>query len=184
MTAIMTALSIGTLKCWLAAATAYDVPPGLLLAIVQVESAYHVDALAYAPNGTYSVGLMQINSSWFPQLRRVGIDEKHLFEPCANVSVGAWILSQGIARYGPTWEAIGAYYAGPYDTQSSAWKRPLYRQYAWKVLKAWKRINKLMSQTPAASIAAENFHDQLPPIRSPGRPDEVRRHRFSTTNER
>jgi soluble lytic murein transglycosylase-like protein len=151
MTALAVLLTVGAANCWLGAAAAFDVPPGLLLAVAQVESAYQTDALAQARNGTHSVGLMQINSSWFPQLRRAGISEQALYEPCTNINVGAWILSQNIARYGPTWEAIGAYYAGPYDAKSHAWKVPLYRHYAAKVLRAWKRINEASTALVAKS---------------------------------
>ena|SRR5882672_2512691 len=126
------------LNCWLAAASTFDIPPGLLYAIAEVESSHRPDAIAHARNGTYSVGLMQINSSWFSSLRDMGIDAQLLYQPCVNVQIGAWILSQQIARYGYSWEAIGAYYAGPYDDESMHWKLRHYRVYARKVLTAWK----------------------------------------------
>jgi soluble lytic murein transglycosylase-like protein len=160
MMSITTLLALSAANCWLGASSAFDVPPGLLLAVAQVESAYQVDALALAPNGTHSVGLMQINSSWFPQLRRAGISEEGLYEPCTNINVGAWILSQNIARYGATWEAIGAYYAGPYDAKSHAWKLPLYRQYATKVFRAWKRINEASAALLAKSAQRSFSHQQ------------------------
>ena len=160
---VTTLLALSAANCWLGASSAFDVPPGLLLAIAQVESSYQVDALALAPNGTHSVGLMQINSSWFPQLRRAGISEQGLYEPCTNINVGAWILSQNITRYGATWEAIGAYYAGPYDAKSHAWKLPLYRLYATKVLKAWKRINEASAALLAKSAEFSISRQQRSP---------------------
>jgi soluble lytic murein transglycosylase-like protein len=127
-----------TLNCWVAAGQFHNVPPTLLSAIAEVESAHRPEAIAHARNGTYSVGLMQINSGWFELLGRYGISEEMLFEPCVNIHVGAWILAQEIRRYGPTWEAIGAYYAGAYDKRSMHWKLPHYRRYALRVLAAWK----------------------------------------------
>ena len=52
---------------------------------------------------------MQINSSWLPTLRRFGIVEKDLYEPCVSIDVGAWILAHNIRSYGNTWAAVGAY---------------------------------------------------------------------------
>lgn len=45
-------------------------------------------------NGSDDYGLMQINSYWEPTLRRMGIPWDSLADPCTNVTVGAWVLSQ------------------------------------------------------------------------------------------
>ncbi|MBG6240754.1 MAG: lytic transglycosylase, partial [Candidatus Symbiopectobacterium sp. Dall1.0] len=59
------------------------------------------------------VGLMQINSSWFPVLNRMGITRKDLLDnPCQNIYVGAWILARNISSNGVNWESVGAYNAG------------------------------------------------------------------------
>jgi len=52
---------------------------------------------------------MQINSSWEPTLRKLGIPWDTLADPCTNVMVGAWVLSQCIHDYGYTWPAVGCY---------------------------------------------------------------------------
>ena len=52
---------------------------------------------------------MQINSSWEPTLRKLGIPWGTLADPCTNVMVGAWVLSQCIRDYGYTWPAVGCY---------------------------------------------------------------------------
>ena len=50
---------------------------------------------------------MQINSSW---ARVLGKELwSSLGDPCTNVKVGAWILSDCIRKHGYTWEAVGAY---------------------------------------------------------------------------
>lgn len=130
-------------NCWVDAAKAYGLPAHLLYAIGEVESNHNPEAIAHANNGTHSVGLMQVNSSWFDDLEKHGITEQDLYDPCTNISVGAWILRQEVDRYGYSWEAIGAYYAGPYNEENGHWKLPLYREYAEKVITRWKRNLKL-----------------------------------------
>ena len=134
-------VAVGIANCWLAAASAFNVPPALLYAIAEVESSFNPRAVAHAPNGTRSVGVMQINSVWFTKLAQIGVTEADLYQPCISIHVGAWILSQEMARYGASWEAIGAYYAGPYDGRSR-WKLRHYREYAGKVIAAWHRLER------------------------------------------
>ena len=137
-------------NCWLAAASAFNVPAPLLYAVAEVETGFNPNAVEYPRNGTRSVGVMQINSIWFPILERIGVTEEMLYEPCVNIHVGAWILSMEVARYGYSWEAIGAYNAGPYDERSRGWKRERYRTYATKVLNAWHRLNRRSGLEPDA----------------------------------
>jgi len=95
--------------CFDEAGSFYNVSPRILRAIARVESGFKPDAFNRNSNGTYDYGLMQINSSW----ARV-LGEKlwsSLGDPCTNVKVGAWILSDCIRRYGYTWEAVGSYNA-------------------------------------------------------------------------
>jgi soluble lytic murein transglycosylase-like protein len=61
----------------------------------------------------YSVGVMQVHSSWFPVLRRKGFDVERLKrDACYNVQVGAWILRQHIDEAnGKVWKGVGRYNA-------------------------------------------------------------------------
>lgn len=112
--------------CWEDVATWYGINVNLLYAIAKTESGLNPIARNKNKNGSYDIGLMQINSSWLPTLRKYGIDEKRLQDPCTNLQVGAWILSENMRRMGITWEAVGAYNA----------KDPGLRiQYARKVYK-------------------------------------------------
>jgi soluble lytic murein transglycosylase-like protein len=77
--------------------------------------------------GSRDIGVMQINTGWLPALRRYGIDEGDLWDPCTNVHVGAWVMAGNIQRLGWNWDAIGAYNA------KSPEKR---RKYAWRVYRA------------------------------------------------
>lgn len=101
----------------------YHVSPTVLRAIARHESRFHPDALHKNSNGSYDIGIMQINSAWFPTLRRSGIDPMALLsKPCINIAVGAWILRQNFLTYGYTWTAVGAYNA------RTPWKRLRYER--------------------------------------------------------
>jgi soluble lytic murein transglycosylase-like protein len=96
--------------CWEQAAQKYGLNVHLLHAIAKTESSLNPAAVNRSNNnGSYDVGLMQINSSWLPRLRRYGIEEKDLYEPCVSIDVGAWILAHNIRQFGNTWAAVGAY---------------------------------------------------------------------------
>jgi len=95
--------------CFEEAGNRYGISPQLLYAISKGESSFNPLAINYNTNGTYDYGLMQINSSWEPALRRLGISWNYLADPCTNVMVGAWVLSQCIQDYGYTWPAVGCY---------------------------------------------------------------------------
>lgn len=101
----------GWATCFEQAAERYKVPVQLLKAISTVESGGRAAAYNSNTNGSYDIGHMQINSSWLPVLAKYNIDAKTLWEPCINTNIGAWVLAQNIARYGLTWEAVGAYNA-------------------------------------------------------------------------
>jgi len=95
--------------CYEEAGSRYGISPNLLYAISKGESSFNPIAINYNTNGSYDYGLMQINSSWEPTLRKLGIPWDSLADPCTNVMVGAWVLSQCIQDYGYTWPAVGCY---------------------------------------------------------------------------
>ncbi|WP_231502453.1 lytic transglycosylase domain-containing protein [Herbaspirillum sp. RV1423] len=97
--------------CWQEVANWYGINIHLLYAIAKTESNLNPSAMNKNKNGSYDIGLMQINSSWLPTLKKYGVEEKQLKDPCVNLQVGAWILSQNMERMGATWEAVGAYNA-------------------------------------------------------------------------
>lgn len=102
------AVAIG---CWSEAGQRYGVNPYVLAAIAKTESNFRADAVRQNKNGSRDIGVMQINSIWLPELARYGIEERHLFDPCTNIAVGAWILRQRQDVYGNSWEAVGAYHS-------------------------------------------------------------------------
>jgi len=95
--------------CWEQIGSKYGIDPRLLFAIAKTESSLNPKAKNRNKDGSYDIGLMQINSRWFPKLRQYGIEERHLLQPCVNIEVGAWILAQNMQRHGVSWEAVGAY---------------------------------------------------------------------------
>ena len=123
-------------QCWQDAAKRYNVNAELLYVIAAQESAYQYDAINVNRNGTYDVGLMQINSIWFKELAQYGIQESDLFNPCVNIHIGAWVLAQAIEHYGNTWRAVGAYNAGTRETAKAEERR---RSYALRVYRRWQR---------------------------------------------
>lgn len=108
-------ISAPALACWEEAGARYNVNPYLLYAIAKTESGLNPSAVNRNRNGSYDIGMMQINSLWFPELRKYGLDEKQLYDPCTSIHVGAWILAQNMRRLGNSWEAVGAYNAGKPD---------------------------------------------------------------------
>lgn len=96
--------------CWDQAAARYGVNASVLYAIAKTESSLNPKAINRAnANGTYDIGLMQINSSWLPTLAKFGITEAQLFDACTSINVGAWIMAHNIRRLGNSWDAVGAY---------------------------------------------------------------------------
>jgi hypothetical protein len=111
---VMLGATAASASCWEAAGERYGIHPLLLAAIANVESGFNASAVngSHAERtGSVDLGLMQINSTWLPVLARHGITREHLFDACTSVNVGAWILAGLFARYGATWEAVGAYNA-------------------------------------------------------------------------
>src|SRR5262249_26281786 len=99
--------------CFHGAAQRYRVDEDLLLAVAKVESNFQPRAIHYNRDGTYDVGVMQINSRHFARLELLSISVDTLLgRPCTNVQVGASILADFGRQYGPTWRAVGAYGAG------------------------------------------------------------------------
>lgn len=116
-------------SCFQRAGELYQINPYLLYTIAKVESGLNPGAIGRNKNGTIDIGLMQINSSWIPILRKYGINGYSLFDPCQNILVGAWILRQCIYAYGETWQAIDCYNKGKKAKHNS--------QYVWKIYKKY-----------------------------------------------
>lgn len=134
-------------ECWFDAGQRHDIDPLLLYSIAKVESSLNPTAINRNRNGTYDIGLMQINSTHLPRLNKAGITREQLLnDSCTSVMAGAQILSEFISRHGYTWEAVGAYNAG-----SAPNRRELRHRYAKKV---WHHYTKLKQAAQARRSGA------------------------------
>lgn len=115
--------------CWDDVEARYSVSKYLLLAIAQRESGLNPESINRNSDGTYDIGLMQINTAWLATLSKYGIGVPELKNPCVNLNIGAWILAQNFAQYGKNWRAVGAYNA------RTEWKRAFYANQVAQQLK-------------------------------------------------
>lgn len=148
---------VASAMCFDRAAQAYGVSESLLRAVAQVESSMNPVAenrSHMARTGSYDIGLMQINSSHLPLLAKYGIDRDVLLrDPCTNVMVGAWLLSQKLDRHGADWNGVGAYNAACTQLKGDDCFRARHK-YAWKVFRAHERVSRVGSNTEPAVVAA------------------------------
>ena len=134
-------------NCWEAAAKRYGVDAWLLYAIAQQESSLNPRAFNRNKDGTFDIGLMQINSSHLAQLASFGIRAEHLWEPCFNIQIGAWVLADSIRQFGPNWNAVGGYNVGNGKKKGHAEKRA---DYARRVYLRYQRNLGLQQQSQAS----------------------------------
>lgn len=117
--------------CFEDAGKQYGIPYRLLESIAGIESNMNPGAFNVNRNGSFDVGLMQINSFWIKMLE-LNKDEL-VSNPCYNVMIGANILKQCVDRYGFNWEAVGCYNAT--DSQKKI-------KYSWKIFQKLKSKEK------------------------------------------
>jgi uncharacterized membrane protein YgcG len=113
--------------CFDEAGRYYEISPLLLRAIAQVESGLNPKAYRANPDGSASIGLMQVNTKWLSDLRRAGYDESLFWDVCYNVWLGAWVLKSCIQRYGYDWRAVDCYRGVPNPSGSSSYVWAVYR---------------------------------------------------------
>jgi len=96
-------------ECINQAAVAFHVPAVIIASVLTVENAKAGSATTNR-NGTYDYGSMQINTVWVDKLHQYGYTKEEIKNnPCTNVWVGTWILSQKIARGKDFWHGVGGY---------------------------------------------------------------------------
>ena len=106
----------------------YNLPPLLLWSVGYTESGLKPNAINRNTNGTYDVGIMQINSIHLPELLAAGISKQDLFDPKINIGVGAYYLRQCTEKYGMNAKAIICYNGFSRENR-------IYKTYAKRVIK-------------------------------------------------
>lgn len=136
------------IECINEAAITYQVPASLILSVLSVEGG-DVGTASPNRNGTYDYGPMQINTIWLSKIKPYGYTRDMIqYDPCANVKVGAWILSTNIADARDMWYGIGGYHS--YTPKLN---------YAYQN-KIWNVYN-LLSQYLAAPSAPKLTYEQV-----------------------
>lgn len=103
--------------CIFLAAQQYEVPPPVLIGIMRVEGGRVGQEVGPNTNGTYDLGLMQINTLWMPVLAKkwkVSNEVAHRWvrdDACINIGVAAWILRQKINETGSLSQGIAHYHS-------------------------------------------------------------------------
>ena len=84
--------------CFQGASAYTHIDVRILEAIAKVESDYNPYDTHVNKDGSVDMGIMQINSTWLPELRQYGISRRDLYNPCLNIYVGAWVVKQCIIQ--------------------------------------------------------------------------------------
>lgn len=99
------------INCWDEAGKTYGIDPWLLFAYAKTESSFNPNAVN-RNKSSIDRGIMQINSTWLPELSKFNISQEHLFDSCVSIYVGSWIIRQNINRYGSNYYGLVAYNVG------------------------------------------------------------------------
>lgn len=103
------------IECINQAAVQYYVPATVIISVLMIENGRAGEANPNT-NGTFDYGPMQVNSIWLDKVAPYGFTREQIqYDPCANVAVGTWILSQAIANAGDIWQGIGDYHSHTFD---------------------------------------------------------------------
>lgn len=131
------------IECINQAAVTYYVPAQVIISVLAVEGG-EVGSASPNKNGSVDYGPMQINSAWLPKIASYGYTQQQLqYDPCVNVMVGAWILSNRIAESVAVagdnnyWKGVAGYHS----------RTPYYNQrYQTKVLNNYQLLSQILSQ--------------------------------------
>ncbi|HEX4044695.1 MAG TPA: lytic transglycosylase domain-containing protein [Gammaproteobacteria bacterium] len=100
-----------SLACLNAVAKQYHVPAVLVLSVLKTENGRN-GMSRINTNGTYDLGVMQVNSVFLSQLKSHGYTLKRLqYSSCENITVATWILSKHIANSKASQIGIGNYHS-------------------------------------------------------------------------
>ncbi len=135
-------------QCITEAAHDNGLHPLLVRAVLNVEGG-RVSSVTRNSNGSYDLGLMQINTTWLPVLRRFHVKWQDLTDkPCVNIRVGSWILANKIKGEDDYWVGVGNYHS----------KTPTYnRRYRQRVYHELERLMSSAEQSRPADHPGETL---------------------------
>jgi len=87
----------------------FNIDPIILWAIAKKESNFDPYAINKNKNGTYDIGIMQINTIHLDKLNELGLDRKDLFNPRINIYFGGYVLANCFNRFGVTIKGLTCY---------------------------------------------------------------------------
>ncbi len=109
--------TVPVVGCIESAATAYRLPPAVVLILLSVEGGT-LGQVSPNSNGTVDIGPMQVNTIWVAAVaRHWGATASAAYVAlrdnfCANVEAGTWILRQAMDQArGDFWEGVGFYHS-------------------------------------------------------------------------
>jgi hypothetical protein len=110
------------------AAVSYYVPAKLIVAVLQTEAGWPgMESLNH--NGTKDYGPMQINTIWVNRVKKYGYTQETVRDdPCVNVWIGSWILSQAIANEASYWRGVGDYHSHT-ESHNQTYQRAVIQRY-------------------------------------------------------
>lgn len=116
---------------YVSASNYFNLDPWVLWAVGDTESKHNPYAINKNTNGTYDVGVMQINSIHFEDLKRkYGIEPNDLYDPKISIYVGASILKECFQKHGNNWKAINCYNGLNYDNRvNNTYAKKVYKNY-------------------------------------------------------
>lgn len=114
-------------NCWKQAGDTYGIDPWWLYSIGKKESKLNPRAINRNNDGTIDIGIMMINSSHIPFLRKHGVKFEDLYDVCLNIFWGAYFLYDNLNHRGKgLHDATGAYNAGYANSPKQQAKRDSY----------------------------------------------------------
>lgn len=100
-------------KCIVVAAKHFNINPLVIKAIARVEGG-GIGTLSKNTNGTYDMGVMQINTIHIPAIQKAypALTWQDLtYKPCVNIGVGTWILRQRLDETDDFWKGVAHYHS-------------------------------------------------------------------------
>lgn len=122
--------------CVIQASAYYQAPPDLVRAVIRTEGG-KTGKVNRNSDGSFDMGLMQINSIHLPELAKYGINQEMLINnECVNIFIGTFYLQKNILSGKDFWHGVGKYHS---KTPS---KNTIYQYKVWNNLQQVQRVSR------------------------------------------